>query len=450
MTSLSNGLSSVDLSDRDSSPDADLVAFSEAVETFDQDTKLALLRDVFPSLTDYTISHTLKKYNGNYRQTLDDLLNQVFLLEKVDGDGDDKVHVKGIEAFSEDNVLRRGRKGKKKGKNFRGLDESNPLAATLLDSPAPGVNKWQAASKDVEFIASKSGIATATVSSKYYSCGASVPNTIAALLKDTMKPGKPATSSDPYMQQEAFRLGQDFPTIAKEYLAALIVLTHPSTANAHELAKALTTKSHGSSYGGALIPTYAPLQIFDNGGPSGTGRSSRTSSASPTRPLDLATASSLAGTYNAARLAAAAQAQAAYRKSKSDRLMGGAAGYYSQVSRDHAAAASAHTSAAADALVTMQSKPGEIDLHGVNVQDAVRIARNSVESWWSNMGESRVNGRLGASDRARGFSIVTGVGKHSEGGRSKINPAITRMLKDEGWRIEGGSGVIYVKGRSKV
>lgn len=45
------------------------------------------------------------------------------------------------------------------------------------------------------------------------------------------------------------------------------------------------------------------------------------------------------------------------------------------------------------------------------------------------------------------LKIITGVGKHSQYGESKLLPATTKLLKREGWLFEMfNPGCIYVKG----
>lgn len=448
ISSVSNGLSAVSLTEMDVSQRD----FSTLAGSFDTDTKTSILKEAFPSLRDFTVSYTLKKCNGDWDQSFDELLNQVFITEQAAEGGNEGISAKSIDAFSQENIRRRGRKTKRKGKNLKLLDEvrSASVPAFPDDSSGQHVNKWQNSAKDIALIASKSGVTAKKVSSLYYSNGASISSTVAALLKDYQDPTKPAISADPWTQQAALELGQDFPTISPDYLVSLVRLTYPSTADAHELAKLLTTKSYGPTYdGSAILPTYAPLNLSEDEAPTARTRASRTTATSPVRDVDFATASHMAGSYSAARSLALAQAQAAYRKSRSDRLMAGAAGYYGQVSRDLLAASQGYTSAAADALVSAQSSRDEIDLHGVNVADGLRIAKDRVEAWWAGLGEARVNGRLGAGDRQKGFRIVTGVGRHSEGGRGKLGPAVGKMLAQEGWKVEAGSGALIVKGRAR-
>ena len=183
-----------------------------------------------------------------------------------------------------------------------------------------------------------------------------------------------------------------------------------------------------------LIPQYLPRDISPD------TPDIPVASSIPPIPLQLPRASALL----VARSNAFAQAQAAHRKSKSTPLMGGAASYYSSVARDAHAALQRHESARANEIVARQSRPGEVDLHGVSVSDATRITKAEIEQWWEREGRewSREGKVMGG-----GLRIITGVGRHSDGGRGKLGPAVRAMLQREEWKIEEGEGVFEVVGR---
>ncbi|KAI5242650.1 hypothetical protein E4T43_04694 [Aureobasidium subglaciale] len=436
MTSLSIGVSSVDLNS-EGSPDRGEYDF----EACDQETKVSILRDIFPSLSEYTISHTLAHHDSKWKPAFDDLLNQVYFEEGGTTDGKDKVSAKGIDAFSEENVVKRGRKGKKRGKNLKTMDALR--SSSLPTESRPSANQWQTAKGDVDFISDRANIPAQVVLSLYNQEDRSVARTISAILK-TFLP-EDSRSEEPEIQVEASRLGQDFPGLAPEYLIALIKVTEPSLTAARELAKALTTKPLTPETGSrVIIPQYAPVRISDGDDFSQSGFDTDTST------VDFGTASTSTAKLRAARQAAMDQARAAYRKSRSDRLMGGAAGYYSQVGRDHGAALHQSQATVANAIVAAQSSAFEIDLHGVTVENAVRIARARTNAWWSGLGENKVNGRVGAAERASGFRIITGVGRHSAGGKGVLGPAVKKGLEQDGWRVEVNSGAITVKGKSRM
>ena len=458
-TSLSNGLSALDLEEREkitSQIGAQNVGKAEDLDKLDEDVKIMLLQELFGDhATRYSIQHTLRKCNGRWNAAMEELLNHVYFGEAEDSEDGGKLPTKGVEGFSEDNIVRRGRKTKAKGQKLRALEERR--AASLPTSPeqgqSPAPNKWQTAKEDVDFIATRTGLEVLTVKSTYNEQGARVPQTINALLKQTMEETKQVVTDDELVQVNARELGRDFPSIAPTYLAALIRLTHPSTASAHELAKALVTKPKEPALAGGLqvIPVYARPTISDI---DPEVRPRKTHSAGTSQPPSLAspidpTTALRGNAYAAARAQAFAQASAAHRRAGSDRLMGGAAAHYSQVGRDLSALAFGASADAADALADQQSSATHLDLHGIDVLNGVRIAQERVEAWWYRMGESKVNGRIGADDRGAGFSIVVGAGKHSAGGKGKLGPAVGKMLRSEGWRVESSGAVIVVKGKQR-
>jgi hypothetical protein len=115
---------------------------------------------------------------------------------------------------------------------------------------------------------------------------------------------------------------------------------------------------------------------------------------------------------------------------------------YTERAREERGAFTVHASQAAEALVNQQSTATVVDLHGVFVMDGVRIAKQRVWAWWNGLGENRK-----ALARQSGFTIVTGVGKHSAGGVSRLRQAVGAFLKNDGWRVETLTGKFYVTGR---
>jgi hypothetical protein len=138
------------------------------------------------------------------------------------------------------------------------------------------------------------------------------------------------------------------------------------------------------------------------------------------------------------------------RKANSDNLLSGAAAYYSQLGRDAHASLLSASAAEADTLVESQSSPTRLDLHGVSVKDAVRIASVNVRRWWEGLGESRVRAGGGKNGVGEGYRIITGLGRHSEGRRARLGPAVCRKLVEEGWKVEVWSGSLTIMGRRKM
>jgi hypothetical protein len=443
-TSLSQGMSSLDLEGLESSEGevdgtwridwADQACSTES-EGLDDKSKELKLMSIFPTLRPFDINWTLKKCKGDVVSAINELMTQCFLEENG------STH-RGIEAFFESDLPSRPRKGKRK-KRTPWTDETMSSPAT--ESPVQA-SKWETGKNDVEFITSRTRMPSQQISSLYHRNGASVHATISAILEAhaAMK----IESEDPVIQIHAFELGKEFPSIPPAQIANLIQLTHPSTASAHELAKALISRpaaTNGRRSSIQLDFRHAPIDINSEPVKSKPKSHNAVYANGSGVPMDIATAAAMAKTYNNARNTAFTQASAAYRKGKSDPLMGEAAAYYSEAGRNFDARAKSAESAAADALVASQSSRTELDLHGVNVKDAVRISRERVTGWWLGLGEAR----LGEKGLWGAYRIVTGVGNHSEGGRGKLGPAVAKMLIREGWKVEIGSGALVVTGVTK-
>ena len=455
-TSVSNGLSLLELEDGHTDVDGSIASFDEVedLDRFDENAKVKRLHSIFGGkINRYSIQYTLKKCNGNWNAAVEDLLSQAYVLDANNVTDGDAIKTKGIDAFSEEGTVRRGRKGKPKNRRLKIEDRrrSNSLPALDSNDQTPAPNKWKSATDDIEFIASRMRLSTAVVSSVYYEKVASVPQTIGALLKASMEESKHIVTDQAAVFSEAQKLYQEFPNVSPDYLDTIVRLTYPSTATAHELATALTATPKGQAGEGIqIVPQLVPLEGLDAGSNwiAGKKKSSSTASSRSMSP-DMASATFQRDTYSIARGEAFAKASAAHRKAKSDRLMGGAAAYYGQVGREYAALSSNASAQAADALVDSQSTPTQLDLHGVDVANATRIARERVEEWWDSLGESRVNGRIGAEDRQTGYRIVVGLGRHSEGGKGKLGPAVMKMLRQEGWKAESAGAVLVIKGPAK-
>ncbi|KAL4895246.1 hypothetical protein BDV59DRAFT_162082 [Aspergillus ambiguus] len=419
-----------------------------------EEDKIGYLMEMFPSVDRFTIQHTLGKSNRDVDRAMDVLLNLTFFDEQPPTDQDIKVAIpKGVDGFeeysTEDGMRRKTRKRKPKNKNSRNNDNLSPSgldpAGVFASSDEPrAYNKWDAVRKDVEFIHSRTSPALKkeTVTSAYHSSGASLPTTIRSLAMSYGPKNEDEIDADSVMVAQVAELLQEFPSIPPTVLAGMLKITRGSTSAVSELASAMiaTPIALEASQASEIIKiTASPLALESDDEPP------------KRRPTDLRTtrdygsAKSFAETHFAAGAEALSKASVAYRRGKSDRYMGGAAAYYSAVGRDHLERAKRNAAAAADALVDSQSTATMLDLHGVSVQDAVRITSARVSEWWEELGDSKF--MRGGSNPARGgYRIVTGAGRHSHDGTSRLGPAIAKMLAREGWRVEVGEGVLTVTG----
>jgi hypothetical protein len=431
-TSLSQEIRSLDLEDEDS--DGRGLGLGEEygaeLAGLDEENKERVLMETFPGLKPFDVQWTLKKCKGDVGMAVESLLSQMFIEETG-------TRHRGVEAFSEGGGVlpRKKGKGKKAGRKTV-LDVSR--SSTPVAEPSTVTSKWHTAKEDVEFISMHTNLPVQQVTSLYHKNGATIVATINAIIEAHNALG--ITCDDAQVHINAYDLAQDFPTLPQNKAIALTQLTHPSTSSAHALAKELTAPP--TVKGGINISfRLPPPNLSAPSSPKPFAHNAVHATTPSTIPTDPGTAAALASGLKSSRNTNFNKAAAAYRRGKSDHLMGGAAAYYSSLGRDADVRLKSAESDAADALVSAQSSKTQLDLHGVSVKDAVRIARERVTAWWAATGDST---SLGG-----GYRIVTGLGRHSEGGRGKLGPAVGGMLIREGWKVEVGSGVLLVTGVTK-
>lgn len=414
--------------------------YSTESENLSIEEKTNMLMEMFPTVKSFDVEFVLKKVEFQYGKAVEELLNQVFFEEE--SQSGDPIVKKGIDAFF-DPEMSRARKthGKKKRQAHGATSASSPLA----DPSVVVRGSWDRAKEEIDFIQQRTYLPRQTVSSAYHKAGASLAPTITALCSASDSNPYLASTSQSVLQNHILELSSKFPSLSSSQATALVYISHPSTASAHELARILSNSNETSS--SKITPHY----LLRPPSPSSIKESSTVS----LTPLPALTASQLAS----ARGIAFAQATTAHRKSKSNPLMGGAASYYSSVGREASELLRRHETAIAENLVASQSKPGEVDLHGVRVQDAVRIAKEKAEWWWEHEGrEWAREGKVMEGRRRRGggeggdggaglLKIVTGVGRHSQGGKARLGPAVGAMLLKEGWKVEFGEGFLVVLGK---
>ena len=447
ITSVSQALESINFGDSTAEDrqadgiDLNKGEYDEWLERLSPIEKATRLKEIFSEAKSFDIGYTLRKNGNSYHKALDDLLTQA----RLEQEG---LKGRGIEAFAGPTMSNRERRAIKEREKRQKREKRQPIRRTsstpTLESAGDNTlssNQWLRVDDCVNFIDERTYISPEFIRSTYHRSGATLPSTIAALCasKDKEVYSNPCLQDVPLATIEAHarELATEFPhRLQYNKAKALIKLTYPSTTSARELALALTSSPNVPSTS-TIIPQYTLRP------PSPPSTSPSTPSQSSYAPLSTSRAATLA----TVRSNAHTQARSASRKARSDHLMGAAASHYSSVGRDAAAALRQDEAARAHAQVSSQSKPGEVDLHGLNVKDAVRVSRDRVEAWWD--GEGREWARAGKVMNDGGLRIITGVGRHSAGGKAVLGPAVGRMLNDEGWKVQVGEGVVKVVGRAR-
>jgi hypothetical protein len=415
------------------------------LEEMSHEEKEEYLKNMFPAMRQYDISFVLKKCKGILCQAIDELLNLASLEEEMqESQGGLPLIPKSIDGFLGQENGSRPRKGKSK-RQSRTNDSSraSSVASGLSDASSGRRNVWTTSTGDVEFIFSRTNLAQKSIKSAYHINAASLPATISALAVESGASFSTLNELDPLLQLNIVELKHDFQSMPDSQLFGLLYMARNIPSAARELAEVMVSLPeplHSGKFNGMV--QYAPLvptKVLDPDPPR---------SSSPWTKVDPSYTRAIAASHGAAASIAYTKASAAYKRGKSDHLMNGVASYYAELGRERAKAAKASFAAAAYAHVASQSSSRVLDLHGVGVADAVRIAQQMVNIWWESLGDAKYAPGGGGPARD-GYRIVTGVGRHSKDGAPRIGPAVSRMLVREGWKVEISPGEIIVCGKAR-
>ncbi len=386
--------------------------------------KEAVLVDMFPGLKEFDIQWALKRHGDDMPKTVEDLLNQTFL-EETGG------RHRGIEGFSENGDTKKSKKSRK-SRSQAACESLNGFSDV---TPTPTASAWETRKQDLEVLTRLCGLDSTQASILYQQKSAR----LWACLKQMLENYKDVPMDLEHgALEELTRLMKQFPELPEEKLTTILAICGDSNSSPEEFCSVLLPGFDNPEP--TLLPTIKldyKLAASTNGDNWNDVPAKRT--IKPTRST--VSYADAATDYRALRNGYFEKANAAYRKARSDPLMGGVAAYYSQEGRDYNAKAKSIYSAATDALVAQQSTDRQLDLHGIGVLDAVRIARESVTMWWTTVDHQGSHA---------GYTIITGKGTHSVNGVANIRNAVGRMLIREGWKANIGSGSILVRGTTGI
>ncbi|KAJ6438943.1 hypothetical protein O9K51_08345 [Purpureocillium lavendulum] len=423
-----------------SSATADFSAAIPRLTSFDHDSeesKVLLLQSMFADLKPYDVKYALKKANGDVQTALDDLLNVQYL--KSTGQ-----QMKGIDGFFQPEEAGPS-KGKRKKKGKKALSPSSDLS----DATPPSLET--SGQDDIQYIAERFGMRAEEVSEVYRKCDCSRGATAVELLDQFLSHG--IETQDEAGKEHADALTRKYRHVPEKYMPTIVHVAGSIPLFADDLASLLhkhfTKQSKAQKLDLSYRLTPLPREEIEGGeitASSGknAGKVGLATAKTPAGPaMDYSQAVQVANSYHQARADALSSAAQLHRRGASSPLYRQAAGYYTDRAREQARYAQHATAAAADLLVQEQSTSSSIDLHGIHVQDGVRIARQKTQDWWQGIGEFR-------SKRAKeqgGFTVITGLGRHSTGGISQMRQAVAAALLQDGWKFHVETGKFVVIGR---
>ncbi|KAF3907895.1 hypothetical protein ABW21_db0201738 [Orbilia brochopaga] len=426
------------------------------------DAAILPLKLMFPHTSKFTLKHTLQKCGGDVDRAIDELLNLKFLDSEGEG-------LKGVEAFSEASMVhaKRNSKGaRRKGRKLSAAgnntiwEELDAAAAAATGSTAEP-SKWDLMQSEISYLSNKLNLPVASVTSAYHRHG-SLAATLVALI-EAFGAGDVVPEDASHIETIS-SIASKHPRLLQTHIVGLVKLCKDDIASAFKFAELLNrrqlrnvTLQTPSRPASALKDQVATSPTTPTSIPDGwqavvsprrsTSGSRPTSlTLSPISPsskkLSYKTATLAAKDHAVARSEAFDKASAAYRRSKSDHLMGAVATYYAEEGKTHDKRLKAYSDMAAEALVAENSSEYTLDLHGVTVAQALKITNERVTSWWVRT--------TSTDDKAvTPFHIITGIGSHSKNGESRIGPAVSKMLLKGNWKIEIRTGNIRVLGVQK-
>ncbi|TEA18936.1 Smr domain-containing protein [Colletotrichum sidae] len=423
------------------------------IKTFDGDSeeeKLLQLQEMFSDLKPHDVSFALKKARGDFQMALETLLNVQFL-ESI---GE---RPKGVDGFFEpERPISKPGKKKNKGKKRKELliDDSSGSSSAADTSPVAEDNER---TEKILYVVEKLDLPFEEVASVFEARRGSVERTIVEFLERYTKQGVVVDDKNStFGKQHLHELKKQYRHIPERLLSPLVEVTRSDHQWTEEVA-ALLNRYFGKLPAKRLDVDYklVPIAGEDVEGSSVGWQKvapSKTSVISPIgRPLNSPALSSPTfgpRTYKQAMDAIGVRREAsthsfntAGQVYKKGHLYRQAAGFYADRGREEARSFAKAKSVAADMHVASTSSANEIDLHGVEVADGVRIARERVWDWWNNLGEYR------ARKAQEGFNIVTGRGLHSAGGVSRLRQGVIAALVNDGWKVSVGTGSYRVTGR---
>ncbi|KDE06368.1 hypothetical protein MVLG_03276 [Microbotryum lychnidis-dioicae p1A1 Lamole] len=346
--------------------------------------------------------------------------------------------------------------------------DSTPSSPIIAARPIE--NRWASISSHASNLATLLHVSESRIVSTYHKSSSSLPLTLARLLH-ALTAERPFDSLSNKEEQSPIdlrdSLGVVLPHLTEERLEMLLSSTEGDVADAMDLEATIQEieNSQGRLVWSEILQldSTEPSQ-FTTTGPTFSSTSS-TTTASPitvvpnprTQPVvqrkerhTFTECSALELEYLHKRNLALRSAATHFQKGGIGER--GAASYWAEESRKLDAKRKVWTERKAVALVRERAlKDGMgggrgLDLHGLTMNEAMAVTRDSLDEWW------RVNhGALSPSP----LRIITGVGMHSTNQVAILLPAVIKLLDREGWSWSydnsfggaGARGAVLVKGR---
>ncbi|KAI1846037.1 hypothetical protein JX266_007846 [Neoarthrinium moseri] len=399
------------------------------------------LGEMFTLLKPIDVKLALQKAKGDADLALDVLLNTEHLEQMGQ-------RLKGVDGFyvADDAVQAKKRKGKKK-KGFGRISESANSSSTnvSVDSKANDETHQQ----NIAFLADRLPLQESDVATIYYQHDSSMGATVVQFLDNYMM----ALGIEPTQtcrSRDADDLAKEFSWIPTKYITPILEITAPTRQHALDIIHILADYYEKPAYlkydvSYRVAAPRLDIETPENSSSNTRGGKSWSALAKAGPPSLNQTLSPQSPVLSSSDFAALRDQSYNYAGAtfKKGGLYRQAAVVYSERGRELAQSHRQATSAEAAYMVDRTSTHNKIDLHGITVQDGVDIALERVRRWWESLGEDR------ARKAKDGFTIVTGLGRHSADGKSRLRINVCKALVADGWKVEVLTGQYLVTGRRR-
>ena len=310
-----------------------------------------------------------------------------------------------------------------------------------------GNNRWNKAKEDISVISSRTGIPFSKVSSYYHRNSAVLSSTLLSLV--TVNSDKYTRGTDTFKDVERIFSYATQYGVSPDITSAIYQITFPDSSAAVDLVKLLLREPDGQNINSSTQSLHSSNMLKKS---HSMDRLSMLSSRPSLGESDKRTEHEYMPSHTSQPFRSAIYTPETKVKSNTN-IVGSSKHPSPEIINDE-------RSRSYNAYIKHSDCTGEhdrtVDLHGYNVVEAKEIVRKEVKAWWTGLGEAKagtmnVDGSWSIKFRnprqQPRLLFITGKGKHSEGGRGKIGPAISKFLRNDRWKLEIGDGSLAVYGR---
>ncbi len=384
-----------------------------------EEEKLQILSTQLPQTPLNDLRFTLRKHNGNLELAKSEIKQRSRAYETIESENESS------SPFTQKRGRQKSRKDEIKNSQVR------------RSSSAPEQSRWNATADSIRWLAERFRMSQARVASAYHKYPSDTRAfVLESLARRSYSSSERQLQKSPSFQDSLLNLCEIFPNIVPDNLQNILQATNDDFLSALEVCGFI--ENH------YLTPYVPPSTLKLEIDSVRTDVRSHVKDHDEEREvIDTNDALWAAEHYRQQKTNVMQNAAQAYRQSKGNKLMGAAAAYYADLGRTYDAKARMYDTEAARAMVNQQSSENVLDLHRATVQQALSFTSQNLNAWWA---RTPVQPYSGGKKALQSYSIITGQGRHSSSGSSRLRPVIRMYLTRNKWRYGERGGEFEVFG----